>query len=542
MFRRNKNEKEPEWDPTFEPLMKVLLGKKGIKTKTASEVGRKKVDYFRGKDFKKFLLESEGILTKKCSKALEEALDGQVPQTDPDVVRLGQELIDRKFCYKAMYKPLNPSSKSDDGDKKPKKWPDRLGRTPNQAFDSEGFYVITYEGGSGLQHFLLALIIAGVLLACMFPVWPMWAKVGVWYLSVIFLTLYFGVLILRMLIFTMFWIVGFDFWIFPNLNDEYCGFLDSFQPLYSWEKRKDDALMLLVRFGSLGIAAVAIQQIAETTSFEDVQDLVTSSYADVLAWGVDKLTALPGSEKQALPSVEELQKEKDLEENETNVTADLADDDDDKDEGSAPGAEASEVQEGEAKEEDENKTCKVLDTAAAAKASQEGKAEAAVQNSEYSSYSEEPTGPKKAGAGPRLDKDEVQHFEWRVGLQMNSRYVVSKFLGDGTFGRVLQAKDCKRNRQVAIKIIRNVEKYTRNAMREAEILQALGMSLYDLLKQNHYRGLWVQDFASARKKESGISTFPMPGVLAVAVLVIAAPGKWVCGSLKEAPLMFTEGR
>ena len=38
-----------------------------------------------------------------------------------------------------MYKPLNPTSKSDDGaEKKPKKWPDRLGRTPNQTFDSEG--------------------------------------------------------------------------------------------------------------------------------------------------------------------------------------------------------------------------------------------------------------------------------------------------------------------------------------------------------------------------------------------------------------------
>ena len=34
-------------------------------------------------------------------------------------------------------------------------------------------------------------------------------EVGVWYLSVIFLTLYFGVLILRMLIFTMFWVIGF---------------------------------------------------------------------------------------------------------------------------------------------------------------------------------------------------------------------------------------------------------------------------------------------------------------------------------------------
>ncbi|CAE7761056.1 Serine/threonine-protein kinase AFC2 [Symbiodinium microadriaticum] len=149
----------------------------------------------------------------------------------------------------------------------------------------------------------------------------------------------------------------------------------------------------------------------------------------------------------------------------------------------------------------------------------------------YSEVSE----PKKAGAGPRLEKDEVQHFEWRVGLQMNARYVVSKFLGDGTFGRVLQAKDCKRNRQVAIKIIRNVAKYTRNAMREAEILQdiraadpkqshgcvrlhetffheadgerlfclvceALGMSLYDLLKQNQYRGLWVQDIQSISRQ------------------------------------------
>merc|ERR1712176_485984 len=154
-----------------------------------------------------------------------------------------------------------------------------------------------------------ALIIAGVLLACMFPVWPMWAKIGIWYLSVIFLSLYFGVLILRMLIYTLFWIVGFDFWIFPNLNDEYCGFLDSFQPVYSWEKRKDDFIRLFVRFGSLAICAVAIQQIAETHSLSDVQNFITSSYIDVLDWGVDKLTALPGSERQALPDLEELKKE-----------------------------------------------------------------------------------------------------------------------------------------------------------------------------------------------------------------------------------------
>lgn len=302
--------------------MKVLLSKKGIKTKSASEVGRKKVDYFRGKDFKKFVTSSDDLLKKKCSAALKAALEGEPPVTDKDVERLGTELIQRSFCYKAAYKPLNPTAKSEDGSEKKtvKKWPDRLGRTPNQSFDCEGFYVVTYEGGSGLQHFLLALIILGVLLVCMFPVWPMWAKIGIWYLSVIFLSLYFGLLIIRMVIFTMFWIVGFDFWIFPNLNDEYCGFLDSFQPLYSWEKRKDQFLMLFVRFGSLAITAVAVKQIAETHSLTDVQDFVTSSYIDVLDWGVEKLTALPGSEKAALPSLESIEKEK-LDDAEDNATA-----------------------------------------------------------------------------------------------------------------------------------------------------------------------------------------------------------------------------
>merc|ERR1719352_564221 len=122
-----------------------------------------------------------------------------------------------------------------------------------------------------------------------------------------------------MIIYALFWIVGFEFWIFPNINDEYCGFLDSFQPLYTFEKRKDDPLMLFVRFGSLAITAVAVQQIAETHSLADVQDLITTSYADVLGWGVEKLTALPEpEEKKALPNLKDLQAEHDAD-NETCV-------------------------------------------------------------------------------------------------------------------------------------------------------------------------------------------------------------------------------
>jgi len=329
---------EPEWDQDIEPLMKVLLGKKGIKTKSASEIGKKKVDYFRGKDFKAFALKSEDLLNKKCSAALKIALDGKVPTTDKDVERLGSELILKNFCYKAAYKPVNQSKEGSAVAAKAKKWPDRLQRTPNQQFDSEGFYVVQYEGSKSWQHFLLFCVIVGVLLICMWPVWPIWAKIGIWYLSVIFLTLYFGILILRMVIYTAFWVVGFDFWIFPNINDEYCGFLDSFKPFHSWEKRKDDALMLLVRFGSLGIIAVAVEQISQTCSLSDVGELVITSYADVLDWGMDKILALPGSEREALPSLEEIHSWEDGA-NSTNETAEatktaesvapLDDDDDD---------------------------------------------------------------------------------------------------------------------------------------------------------------------------------------------------------------------
>jgi translocation protein SEC62 len=306
--------------------MKLLLSKKGIKTKSASEVGRKKVDYFRGKDFKKFLLSKGDILKKKCVPALKAAgLDeDEVPTTEKDVERLGSELMMKGFCVRALYKPVNPSSKQGSGEKT-KRWPDRLQRAPQQTFDCEGYYIIAYEGGSGMQHFLLALLIVGVLLACMFPAWPMWAKIGIWYLSVIFLILYFGILIIRLIVYVAFWIVGFDFWIFPNINDEYCGFLDSFQPIYSWEKRKDDLLMIFVRLGSLIIVAAALHEIGQTHSLSDMKDFIQHSFEDVIDWGIDKLMIGPGETRAALPSVDELKKQVETEEPDEKVSEAHAD-------------------------------------------------------------------------------------------------------------------------------------------------------------------------------------------------------------------------
>lgn len=113
-------------------------------------------------------------------------------------------------------------------------------------------------------------------------------------------------------------------------------------------------------------------------------------------------------------------------------------------------------------------------------------------------------------------------------MVLNSRYEIRNKLGDGTFGRVLSARDTREERQVAIKVIRDVPRYMENARIEADILkdirradpqgnsrcaimfetfthcekffclvfEPLGISLYDFLKRNGFRGFWMQDVQS----------------------------------------------
>lgn len=124
---------------------------------------------------------------------------------------------------------------------------------------------------------------------------------------------------------------------------------------------------------------------------------------------------------------------------------------------------------------------------------------------------------------------------------MNSRYQQLKLLGDGTFGRVVLARDTKSTSQpdVAIKIIRDVKRYIENAKIEADILkdirnadpngssgcaimfdtfthdhkfyclvfEPLGVSLYDFLKANAFRGFWMQDVQSFAKQCMQALTF-----------------------------------
>ncbi|KAL8432163.1 hypothetical protein ACSSS7_004775 [Eimeria intestinalis] len=130
------------------------------------------------------------------------------------------------------------------------------------------------------------------------------------------------------------------------------------------------------------------------------------------------------------------------------------------------------------------------------------------------------------------NRDEITHFSWEPGMWLNDRYRVLAKLGDGTFGRVLKCADVRLQTHVAIKVVRDVARYTSAARIEADILrevnrkdrrreshcvslldafmhhqrhmclvfECLGKSLYDVLLENKYRGFYVADIVDVARQ------------------------------------------
>ncbi|KAL4440678.1 hypothetical protein ABPG77_000387 [Micractinium sp. CCAP 211/92] len=119
---------------------------------------------------------------------------------------------------------------------------------------------------------------------------------------------------------------------------------------------------------------------------------------------------------------------------------------------------------------------------------------------------------------PLRDDDCNGHYQFEIGENLAPRFKIMRKFGEGTFGQVLECWDRKRKDYVAVKIIRNIQKYRDAAMIELEALntlaandpaqechcvqllewfdyrghvcmvfERLGPSLYDFLRRNGYK-------------------------------------------------------
>ncbi|KAL5283412.1 CLK2 family protein [Megaselia abdita] len=118
---------------------------------------------------------------------------------------------------------------------------------------------------------------------------------------------------------------------------------------------------------------------------------------------------------------------------------------------------------------------------------------------------------------PVIQDDADGHLIYQSGDILHNRYKIMATLGEGTFGRVVKVKDMERDHCMALKIIKNVEKYREAAKLEINALEKisakdpncehlcvrmidwfdyhghmciafemLGLSVFDFLRENNY--------------------------------------------------------
>lgn len=124
----------------------------------------------------------------------------------------------------------------------------RLEMHNDQVFlDGNDAYVWIYDPTPWYYYIAGGAIVLGIIAVCLFPLWPMEARQGVYYLSVAaagFLVFIIVLAIIKYILFLICFLATagrFKLWIFPNLTED-VGFLESFQPMYvyTYDKPKKD--------------------------------------------------------------------------------------------------------------------------------------------------------------------------------------------------------------------------------------------------------------------------------------------------------------
>ncbi|KAL8279085.1 hypothetical protein RQP46_008543 [Phenoliferia psychrophenolica] len=206
--------------PYFHELKAVanwLRNKSGMKIRTGVLNG-KRVDYFKGKSAVKAVLSPAYAKLSSVPKVTSEA----------EAIALLHSLIPHTFYLRVA----RGGSVSGPGG------PKQLQINQQQLMQPDEFYAWFLDANPIRVLLGGVAMVAVVLAAVMFPLWPAKLRVGVWYLSIGVLGLiglFFAIAIVRLIFYVITIVVAKPgIWIFPNLFED-VGFVDSFIPWWGWD-------------------------------------------------------------------------------------------------------------------------------------------------------------------------------------------------------------------------------------------------------------------------------------------------------------------
>lgn len=180
------------------------------------------------------------------------------------------------------------------------------------SFEPSFFYVLNINRGKSKIYFYLILIIIGILMYALMPVWPYKLRVALYWISYVLLCIMIGIYIVKLFVYVFFYTFGYDVLIFPDMDDPKLGVIDSFKRVISVEKRKDKWYFLVLRV----ILAIITGYIAfcvykNPKLIDQTQKIIVDAIRDVYHYGEDRFvnnnsTAISLKNKKKYISLEDL--------------------------------------------------------------------------------------------------------------------------------------------------------------------------------------------------------------------------------------------
>lgn len=190
-----------------------------------------KVEKKKDRDKKKKKKEIEEKEKKKEEEKEKKKEEEKEPTTEDKKSKKDKKT---KKTEKEVEETKKEEKKEDD--KKPKVRKFKLNMGEDQRFvDGNSIYVWIYDPIHPKTFTIGLLMLIGAAALCLFPLWPDWMRILVYWCSLLgasFVGFMLFLIVLRVIVFSIIWVLTLGkhhFWIFPNLTED-CGVIESFKP------------------------------------------------------------------------------------------------------------------------------------------------------------------------------------------------------------------------------------------------------------------------------------------------------------------------
>ncbi|KAI4602429.1 Translocation protein S62 [Pestalotiopsis sp. 9143b] len=185
---------------------------------------------------------------KRALRALQSPAYEKLRKKNPGL----PEITDRaslENCFKLLpmsmlalrVNKVDPHEGHDHGKKKGKRvkgqWTVKIEQ--QQEAQDDMYYIWFYEGSQVMRKVYAFLALVAIFIVVLYPLWPLFLRQGVYYLSWGFLGLlglFFAMAIFRVILFcATYFLVSPGLWLYPNLWED-VSFMDSFRPVWAWHE------------------------------------------------------------------------------------------------------------------------------------------------------------------------------------------------------------------------------------------------------------------------------------------------------------------